>query len=43
MAELLTVKRLCKNGILREISFGVRSGEMDAVMGPSGSGKSTLL
>ena len=43
MAELLTVKRLCKNGILREISFGVRSGEMAAVMGPSGSGKSTLL
>ena len=43
MAELLTVKKLCKNGILKDISFGVKAGEMTAVMGPSGSGKSTLL
>lgn len=43
MAELLTVKKICKNGILKEISFDVGAGEMAAIMGPSGSGKSTLL
>lgn len=43
MAELLTVKKLCKNGILKDINFDVKAGEMTAIMGPSGSGKSTLL
>ena len=43
MSELLTVKNLCKNGILKNISFTIGDGEMTAVMGPSGSGKSTLL
>ena len=43
MAELLTVKKICKKGILKDISFDVKAGEMVSIMGPSGSWKSTLL
>lgn len=43
MSEILAVKNLCKDNILKNISFTINAGEMTAVMGPSGSGKSTLL
>lgn len=43
MSELLVVKNLCKDDILKDINFVIHDGEMVAVMGPSGSGKSTLL
>ena len=32
MAELLTVKKLCKGEILREVSFGVEAGELVAAL-----------
>ncbi|MDR2343982.1 MAG: amino acid ABC transporter ATP-binding protein [Spirochaetaceae bacterium] len=44
---MVTVENLSKSfgnlAVLKNISFGVRQGEVAAVIGPSGSGKSTLL
>ena len=43
MAEILKVKDLCRDTILKDVSFTVDEGEFVAIVGPSGCGKTTML